>query len=667
MNKMYLQAENLPETREKIRTILRSPDAPEEILVTVPAAVYSPHDFVFTAEDCSPHTKITYLAESGTVITGGLTIPKKDWLLPDDEMLVRFPEESRDKIRMISLAGYGLTREEWGEEQVFGSHVTVDKYDDAPKGCGSEFFCGDKRMVKARYPNQGTYAKLEGVIDMGDAAEFPSGYNLTWKDRRNHRGGTYIVDSAVNERIKKWATPETAWIFGYFYHDWADASSPITVDPSIRAISPKYVGMFGARAGGEYYLYNVPEELDCEGEWYLERTNGNLYFYPWEGAESADFSYSPQPLISCTDTQNLTFSGFTLRCGMKDAVVVRGNDMVFENLCIKNIAEYAVTVNGYRNIVRRCDISHMGKGGIQMNGGDRRTLTHGENRVEDNRIRHISEITQTYCAGIGVGGVGNLVSHNEISHSPHLALTYSGNEHLIEYNYIHDVVLYSGDAGAIYNGLDVTAHGTVIRYNMLKDIGANGFKPMGIYFDDTLSGQTAYGNILINVGGNAFQIGGGRENVVENNLIVNSGSEAILYDDRARGGYLFGGWYSHPERHWVQIQNSFRNEEPWKSRYPRIADCHFNAEPDPDDPNFLVNPAYSSVKNNIVIASGGLYDVSDSVRKFSYVDENDLYESKTAAGYDEDAQNLSPDSPVYTEHPSFAPIPVADIGIRKEK
>ncbi len=666
MSKIQLTATDIKVTREEVRTLLCSADAPEEIVVTVPSGIYLPENFSFTDADCSECTRVTYSAEEGAVISGGITIPSSEWKLPDDEMLERFPEESRDKIRMISLSEYGLTREDWGEEIAIGAYNTANKYDDAPKSCGSEFFCGNRRMIKARYPNAGTFAKLEAVMDVGDVWEFPpQNYNLKWKNRRNHRGGTYIVDAVTNERIKKWRTPETAWIFGYLYWDWADSSSPISeIDTAIRAISPKYVSNFGAQANALYYLYNIPEELDCEGEWYLERTSGNLYFYPWEGADSADFSCGGTPLINCKNTKNMTFSGFTLCCTMNNAVEAEGDDMIFENLVIKNIAKNGVKVTGYRNTVRRCDISHMGEGGIVLTGGERMTLTPGENRAEDNLIDSFGEIFMTYRPGIGLNGVGNVASHNEISNTPHCAILYGGNEHLIEYNYIHDVVLLSSDASAIYGGRDVVAHGTVIRYNKLKNIGANGFTPQGIYFDDVLSGQTAYGNIIIDVGNWGFLIGGGREITVENNLIVNSGGAALQYDSRAHDGLFFNSWYKHIEGHWAQVQSIPRNEEPWISRYPKIADMHSDVEA-PDSPDLLVNPAYSSVKNNIAIECNELYCVSDLAKKFSYVDENHLYASKAEAGYDDTADNLSPDSVVYKEHPEFKPIPVNEIGIRR--
>ena len=40
---------------------------------------------------------------------------------------------------------------------------------------------------------------------------------------------------------------------------------------------------YGARYNPEntYYFYNVFEEIDTPGEWYLDRSEGKLYFYPY--------------------------------------------------------------------------------------------------------------------------------------------------------------------------------------------------------------------------------------------------------------------------------------------------------------------------------------------------------------------------------------------------
>ena len=90
------------------------------------------------------------------------------------------------------------------------------------------------------------------------------------------------------------------------------------------------------------------------------------------------------------------------------------------------------------------------------------------------------------------------------------AITYGGNDQVIENNLIVDCVRESSDAGAIYSGYDWAGFGCRVDRNVLVDIGAGEFTPCGIYFDDAESGQTTVGNLMINVKGLSFLLGGGR-------------------------------------------------------------------------------------------------------------------------------------------------------------
>jgi hypothetical protein len=634
--------------------------------------VYAPRDFRFTAEDCSADTRVIYRAEEGAVIHGGITVEREHWQEADAPMLSRLPAEAREHVRMIPLAAYGLTRKDWGEEVPIGAYQQSHRYDNAPTGYGSEFFCGTgdglRRMIKARYPNIGSYARLDAVADVGEAGEFPpQNFHPERGSLRNPRGGCYIVDPATAERMKKWQDPSTAWVFGYFYFDWADSSSPIGVRPVNREIYPRFVSHYGARAGAPYYLYNIPEELDTEGEWYLDRETGNLYFWPWEGAEEADFSYAGDPLIRCESTRNLTFSGFTLQCGVGGAISATGEDLVFEDMDIRNIRETAVVLEGKNNVIRNSELGYLGGTGIVLRGGDRTTLTHGGNRAENNFIHDFGELNQTYHPGIYLFGVGQTAAHNEICNAPHSAILYQGNEHCIEYNEIHDVVRLSSDAGAIYSGRDTVAYGTVIRYNRIRHGGSPEFRPHGIYWDDALNGQTAYGNILIDVGQWGFLIGGGRDNVAEGNIIVRSDGAALQYDQRLRDGMtLSRAWYSHGNNHRDQLLAVDRTSEPWISRYPGVAAMDADPAADPDGVDTFFNPSHSRVRHNVAVETGKLYEVGGDVFRFSEVTDNLLYASAAEAGWDEEAGNLSPDSPVFRDLPDFIPIPAEQIGIVKE-
>ena len=71
---------------------------------------------------------------------------------------------------------------------------------------------------------------------------------------------------------------EKAWLYGYFYWDWADASSQILkVEPRIRRIYTKHPSHYGVRKDAPIRFVNVLEELDSPGEYYIDREKMMLY------------------------------------------------------------------------------------------------------------------------------------------------------------------------------------------------------------------------------------------------------------------------------------------------------------------------------------------------------------------------------------------------------
>lgn len=238
----------------------------------------------------------TYIGESA-VITGGLEVPYFETKDIPDNIKERLTVKASEKVRSIDLTSYGLTKDDWGEICPIGAYNTASKYDNANIGVNLEVFSGGKRMNIARYPNEG-YLKFDDILDQGEPSEYPcQNYWKGWHEKRNHRGGAYIIDRETNKRIATWKNPENAWMFGYFFWDWADASTPITkIDIVNRTVYPEYVAIFGARKGGEYYFYNILEELDAPGEYYLDRENGMLYVYPYGETDTIEIALSEKLL-----------------------------------------------------------------------------------------------------------------------------------------------------------------------------------------------------------------------------------------------------------------------------------------------------------------------------------------------------------------------------------
>lgn len=561
-----------------------------------------------------------FYAEDEVIFNGGVTLNPADFAA------------YQDNIKMLDLKKYGVTKEQIGQIRAFGQYNTAEKYgEDGSLYC--ELFCNDSRMTLARYPNTGETLKTGKIIDNGDSKETYTNsgtqQNPEWQDMKNPRGGTFAADKSVTERISSWKNSDDIWIFGYFQYDWADSTTPLSSFDD-ESITTKYASVYGFKEGMPYYFFNVFEELDSEGEWYIDRENLILYFIPPADFENSALllSLETDNLITLDNTNHITFSGITFSGTRAGAIKGTGNHITVKDCTVKNVGETAIELEGENLLIENNTITATGKAGIMITGGDRNTLKSGENVVTNNLIYDWSQVYQTYQAAVALNGVGAVCSHNEIYNSPHEAITYTGNNHIIEYNVIHDVVLQSSDAGAIYAGRSWSAYGNIVRYNCIYNLGSKDFTPNGIYFDDALSGQEAYGNLLVNIPGCAFLLGGGRDLKITNNVIVNAGTP-ISYDARAIEGIEDGGWFTHantPEEGlWATLKEVDINSQPWKDSYPQLSQLSddFN---NTSNASFAANPAGSVVENNVIVnKKKSIGNIEKRVKKYSTVQNNLLY------------------------------------------
>ena len=489
----------------------------------------------------------------------------------------------------------------------------------------------DIRQTVARYPDN-DFILTEEVVKTGLGKESDGALTEVkdWDKIRNPETDVYKVNSELAKRIAGWKTLDDVWMFGYWKYDWADASSPIgSFDAKTGEISPKFVSLFGTKTDAPYYFFNVLEELTTQGEWYLDRENGLICLWKPEnmGKAQIDLSLSLKPVINA-EADYLTFDGITVKGTRSDAVAITGNNNTVQNCLIKNVAGNALIMNGSNNLAYNNEITHTGKGGIILDGGDTKTLTPGNSKADNNFIHHWSEIYQTYQPAVTLLGVGNICSHNEMTNSPHEAITYKGNNHIVEYNNIHDVCLLSDDAGAIYSGRSWVWYGNIVRYNCIYNVGSGEHRPDGIYLDDALSGQQIYGNLLINIPRNSIHIGGGRDNLVENNIIVNSGENAIYFDERARDGALNKGWFTHAHigsgDMWDALYDSPWQSEIWQDAFPEYKSMTDDISK-ADSPDYIPNPACTLKCNLIFNKNKEMGDIYTSARSFSDISENELY------------------------------------------
>lgn len=668
-------------TIQKAVEAVRNTDKTDKngITVCIEAGEYRVSSIEFTKEDSgTAECPITYCSYAGEVIlNGGITLSADDFTAVTEYSATaeRLTDEAKKNVIVADLtnAPYSLTEEDWGKIYAIGSYHTANSYDGDYVGeLYCELFIDDKRQTLARYPDN-DFLVTEEVVKTGLGKESDGALTAVenWNEIRNPESDIYRINSDLAKRIAGWETLDDVWMFGYWKYDWADASSPIGFfNAETREISPKFVSLYGTKTDAPYYFFNVLEELTTEGEWYIDRENGLLYLWKPENIEEAqiDLSLSLEHIINA-EADYITFDGITVKGTRSDAVVITGNNNTVQNCLIKNVAGNAIIMTGSNNLAYNNEITHTGKGGIILDGGDTETLNAGNSKAENNYIHDWSEIYKTYQPAVTLLGVGNICSHNEMANSPHEAITYKGNNHIIEYNNIHNVCLLSDDAGAIYSGRSWVWYGNVIRYNCIYNIGSGEHKPDGIYLDDALSGQQIYGNLLINIPRNSIHIGGGRDNIVTNNIIVNSGENAIYFDERARDGALNNGWFTHAYigrgDMWNDLYNSPWQSETWQNAYPEYKTMT-DDKSQSETAFYIPNPA-CIVKGNLIFNKNReIGDIYASAYKFSDISDNKLYSlnkaNKIFVDFESGNYNIKNIEQLKKFIPAFQNIPFDKIG-----
>lgn len=347
--------------------------------------------------------------------------------------------------------------------------------------------------------------------------------------------------SIQGRSVSDWQDEPDLQAHAFWQHDWS-AQSYLIAAKNLQANSLTVFGSgspYGIRTGQRVRIESALFELDTPGEWYLDRLNSKIYYWPPSGADLSTTEVSVATgLLDISASSNINIKNINFEKTRGDAIsVTSSKNVVFDSVVIRNTGNRGIALTESQHSgIRNSTIEDTGEGGVLLTGGVRATLTSAENFVENTTIERFSRLVYTYRFGVELSGVGQIVNKNTISDAPHTAIFFKGNNHQISENEIFDVVKESSDAGAIYAGRDFVLHGTVIEGNFFHDIrfGFTGREVKGVYLDDQASGVTVRKNIFARVQQPVF-IGGGRDNIIEENIFFDS-SPAFHLDARGLTG-----------------------------------------------------------------------------------------------------------------------------------
>ena len=532
----------------------------------------------------------------------------------DKDVLARLPAEARGKVKVAELKAQGYPS--FTPQQSFGYGINNKTM--------RELFEDGQPLTVARWPNSGTV--MTGPV----------------LDSTNH------VFTFTSERLARWSQAKDVMANGYWYHLWAVCAVPLGVDTAASTLTLKErPGGYGVRAERPFYVFNLLEEIDQPGEWYMDSETGNLYVWPnrhpW--FSTLVLSRWDKPFIQADQVRDVVFQGLTFEYGQQHGLVLNACvNTIVAGCVIRRLGGSAIIAPNSANLKLYGNRLHtLGHTGIHVGGGNRRNLTSGQVQIENNEVHHFGRCSRTYNPAVLLEGCGARVAYNHFHHAPSSAMRIEGNDHLIEYNDVHHVVQESDDQGGIDMWCNPSYRGVVIRFNRWRDIGGGEHVPCGqagIRFDDAISGMLVYGNLFERTSNGNFggvQIHGGHNNIIDNNLFID-----------CRYGVSFSPW---GQKRWTEFLGRdhikrliFTDVDvrrlPYSRRYPELAELGTRADLNSIWRNVFVNaeapyrrkPKGTDTWDNLALAAVPASDTgAASVFRALPLDEIGTYDDPCAA------------------------------------
>ncbi len=428
-----------------------------------------------------------------------------------------------------------------------------------------ELYVNEERRDRARHPNKGDFFRIHGSLPGQEKSSFYF-----------HPGDMDAYDNLDDVNIVFYQS----WLGVHLWIDRLDAAQNVV------EFSPQMwweTGHFDNRA--RYYVENAYELLDEPGEWYLNRTTGQLYYYPMPGETLENIlviAPKTDRVIELAGQPNennyveyLTFSGLKIKHAdwmplnksktegqahiqLDDAIIyARGAyDCHFIDceISLGGAHGFIFTSGSSNNLVQKCHIHALGGGGLYLgdtSGWNACSTPAPSDEIADNTIDNcfIHDLTHVHHGSVGIWvgcSSNNTITYNEICDMDYTGISvgwcwgYKSSfqqNNVINNNHIHH--LGNGelsDMGGVYTLGE--SDGTVVSNNLIHDVYAYAYGGWGLYTDEGTTDIVMENNIVYNVKSQAFHQHYGQDNFIRNNILAFS-HEAGIARTRDEAGNSF--------------------------------------------------------------------------------------------------------------------------------
>lgn len=467
------------------------------------------------------------------------------------------------------------------------------------------------------------------------------------------------------ERSSRWLTATEPMISGYLSYEYAHERLKIQdIDVATKTIDIK--DSYNIKENGYWQIINLLEELDSPGEYYIDRENLLLYYYPPYSMKGADLKLAvfDKPYFIADGLSYVNFENMYFGDTCKSIFEIKNsNNLTFTGCDFENVGTECIkTENCSYILVDTCNFVHIGGTCIEFNGGERLSLTPAENKAVNCEFYDWGTVKRTYSYAVDLLGVGSHVENSIMHQSPHTAVHFDGNDHTIRNNEIFNVVKETADSGAIYAGGSWAERGNVIENNYFHRVqnnrGDTRYFAAGIYLDDCFCGTTIRNNVLRDIN-QGIIVGGGRDNFVEGNIIMDSKDISKL---DARGETWSLDRTSPGGTYYYSLTQVPYDQEPW-TKYPGMAET-LDGE--------LHAPVGNIYSNNLLINNTNELLGANVAKSFieyarSFENNYEVKAAQEAGAIFKDAENedytILPDSPILKTSPVLGEINFDNIGL----